>query len=152
MLNTENNFTKHYGPQWWAYALDRILNSSMFLKDTDRITTEAQAKGFVGDDPQAGPYWVNGWVSVATKSLFYNATRFRRKVYVDGKLRGLFWSFRWSGYIDRKAFLQCGIGFNLNGRFAVTFRIQSDKSNAAAAHPWGGPNLGHTVSWFGGDK
>ena len=55
---------------------------------------------------------------------------------------------RWSGSSTAKAILQTGIGFKGNGRFAPTFRIQSDDSSAAG---YNSPNPGQARGWeYGG--
>lgn len=73
----------------------------------------------------------------AKTSLFYNAVFFVRFCWPFG----FFWSVRWSGASDRKAMLQTGLGFKLNGRFAILLRVQSDKTSAAGVT---GPNLGQS--------
>src|SRR3972149_8651098 len=59
-----------------------------------------------------------------TVSLYYNGVFFFRLMlpfYVGIMIR-------WSGSTTKRAFLQTHIGWKLNGRPAITFRIQSDKS------------------------
>ena len=69
------------------------------------------------------------------QSLYYNAVFFFRLCWP----LGVFWSVRWSGASDRKALLQSGIGYKLNGRLAVLLRVQSDKTSARGVT---GPNFG----------
>ncbi|MRD73284.1 hypothetical protein HCX48_00545 [Rhodocyclus tenuis] len=73
------------------------------------------------------------------QSLFFNAVVFVRLTWVDFMPVGFFASVRWSPSSTAKALLQTGIGWKLNGRLAVLFRIQSDQSSAAGVT---GPNSG----------
>lgn len=61
---------------------------------------------------------------------------------------GLFLHVRWCGAGCRRAFLQTGFGWKLNGRFGILLRIQSDDSAAAGVY---GPNLGQAAGWREGD-
>ena len=70
-------------------------------------------------------------------SLFYNAVFFVRL----SLPLGIFASFRWSDSTIKKALFQTGIGWKLNGRLAILFRVQSDKTSAAGVT---GPNLGQS--------
>ena len=55
---------------------------------------------------------------------------------------------RWSEKSNVAAFFQCGFGFKLNGRFAITLRIQSDKSAEAGTNS---PNHGQAQGFeYGG--
>ncbi|MDE1907423.1 MAG: hypothetical protein KGH75_13345 [Rhodospirillales bacterium] len=56
---------------------------------------------------------------------------------------------RWSGAIDKPAYLQMGIGWKLNGRFAITFRIQDDLGAAAGVLA---PNTDQSIGWHEGGK
>lgn len=59
-----------------------------------------------------------------TTSLYYNGIFFIRLMlpfYIGAMIR-------WSGSETKKAFIQTHIGWKLNGKFAITFRIQSDES------------------------
>jgi len=73
------------------------------------------------------PKWDFKPLVTGNDSLFYNALLFLRLSLPFG----LFFGFRWSPATDKKALFQCGIGWKLNGRLAVLFRIQSDESAAA---------------------
>lgn len=57
---------------------------------------------------------------------------------------GCFASVRWSGATDKKALLQIGAGWKLNGRLAVLLRIQSDKTSARGVT---GPNHGQATGF-----
>lgn len=74
------------------------------------------------------------------QSLFYNAIFFLRLALP----LGIFASFRWSSATDKKALLQTGAGWKLNGRLAILFRIQSDSSSAQGTT---GPNLGQATGF-----
>jgi hypothetical protein len=56
---------------------------------------------------------------------------------------------RWSGRTDCAAYLQTHIGWKLNGRLAVAFRVQSD---ASAEIGMDAPNLGQAKGWARGSK
>lgn len=77
---------------------------------------------------------------VGGQSLFYNGILFFRLCWP----LGLFASVRWSSASDKKALLQTGFGFKLNGRFAILLRIQSDKTSAAGVT---GPNFGQSCGY-----
>lgn len=135
----------HYGAKDGAHWLDRILNSDAFLVDQDRITSHGEAKGFLFDG-----HAVDDWTKTPDSSLFWNGRRYRCTICVDGKARGWFRSFRWAGKNpDAREFLQMGFGFKGNGRYTVTFRIQSDNTGAAGVR---GPNLGQATGFNWGPK
>ena len=71
------------------------------------------------------------------QSLFFNAMFFLRLSLPCG----IFASVRWSPATDKKALLQTGLGWKLNGRLGVLLRIQSDKTSAAGVT---GPNVGQS--------
>ena len=74
------------------------------------------------------------------ESLFYNAVFFVRL-----GLPFLFCaSIRWSGSTTSRAVLQFCVGFKLNGRAALSIRIQSDASSAAGSS---GPNYGQAAGF-----
>lgn len=73
-------------------------------------------------------------------SLFYNAIFFVR----IGLPFLLCASFRWSGSTTSRAVFQCCVGYKLNGRAALSIRIQSDASSAAGDQ---GPNYGQAQSF-----
>jgi len=74
------------------------------------------------------------------ESLFYNAVFFVRLVWP----LGVFASVRWSASSTSRSLLQCGIGWKLNGRLGLTFRIQSDATSAAGSS---GPNFGQATGF-----
>ena len=74
------------------------------------------------------------------QSLFFNAVFFLR----FSLPFGVFFSFRWSASSVKKALLQTGIGWKLNGRLAVLLRIQSDISSAKGVT---GRNTGQSPSF-----
>lgn len=77
------------------------------------------------------------------QSLFFNAVFFLRLSLPFG----VFFSFRWSASSVKKALLQTGIGWKLNGRLAVLLRIQSDISSAKGVT---GPNVNQAVGFYYG--
>lgn len=92
--------------------------------------------------------WRIGHIAVGdeeTQSLFYNAVIFVRIAWPFG----IFIGIRWSGSTTKKAYLQTGTGWALNGRWKLLFRIQSDPASAAGVS---GPNSGQAVGWEQGTK
>lgn len=77
------------------------------------------------------------------QSLFFNAVFFLR----FSLPFGVFFSFRWSASSVKKALFQTGIGWALNGRLKVLFRIQSDISSAKGVT---GPNVNQAVGFYYG--
>jgi len=80
------------------------------------------------------PCWTRGegFDYYANDALFWNAAIFVRLVWP----LGFFFQIRWSGSTTKKAYLQAGFGWKLNGRLALLFRIQSDSSAQTGA--WSG--------------
>lgn len=63
-------------------------------------------------------------------SLYFNGILFLRlSLPLDARF-----GLRWSGSTTKAALFQTGAGFKLNGRFAPTFRVQSDESAAAGTN------------------
>lgn len=87
------------------------------------------------------------WVGrVSDESLFYNGVIFVRVMlpFFIGV------HIRWSGRNPSvREFLQCYIGWKLNGAFSAVFRVQSDGSAAAG---FTSPNPGQSVGWLDGPK
>ena len=98
---------------------------------------------------------------VDTRSLFYNGVFFIRYTAILEILAiqfilattfhvywvflfGLFFSIRWSASTTKKAIFQTGLGYKLNGRLGLLFRIQSDKTSAAGVT---GPNVGQSTGF-----
>ena len=104
-----------------------------------------------------------------TRRLFRNAAIYLRLLWPFG----VFWAIRWSGATDRRALLQCALGWKLNGRWTMgvlwlaalpawyyvgwqwwyllglfAIRVQSDVSAAAGVT---GPNYGQATGWREGD-
>lgn len=98
--------------------IDRLLNLWPFCLDEDSIRTVAVAWLF-----KENGAWVFKSRKCGDESLFYNAVFFMRlSLPFD-----IFWSIRWAENW-RRSFLQTGIGWKGNGRFAILFRIQSNQS------------------------
>jgi hypothetical protein len=70
------------------------------------------------------------------QSLFYNAAFFVRLAFPFG----VFFHFRFTN----QYLFQTGIGWKLNGRFAILFRVQTDTSAAAGTS---GPNYGQSPGY-----
>lgn len=123
--------TQHEGEPTWLYKF-----GNWSAVDEDSIHTIGIAWLFKEDGK-----WVFTPRLTGNASLFYNAVFFCR---FNWFWPGFFWSFRWSPSTDSKALLQSGIGWKCNGRFAITLRIQSDKTSAAGVT---GPNLGQSTGY-----
>lgn len=113
--------------------VNRLLNAWPFAVHVESVRTIAFS---------FGPW---GWAREGDRSLFYNGLFFVRLIWP----LGIFASVRWSGRTDRKAFLQLGFGWKLNGRAAITFRVQSDRTGARGVN---GPNIGQATGWGRGPK
>jgi hypothetical protein len=77
-------------------------------------------------------------------SLYYNGVLFIRLMlpfFIGVQIR-------WAGN-KRRSYLQTHVGWKLNGRFAVAFRIQGDES---AARGMDFPNPGQAQGWNDGGK
>jgi hypothetical protein len=112
---------RHYGGDWrdkllnaWPLCLDALSVDSLF--------------SFAWD--VQGRYYPEDY------SLFYNGYFFVR----------LTWPFGIWLHLKPRPDLrfQCGIGWKLNGRFALLLRAQSDQSATAGTH---GPNTGQARGW-----
>jgi len=120
--------------------------------DTQRITSYAEAEGpwgtytakqdsLVWREEFGNPVLVwNQWTGKNEfanpfQSHVWNARRFYREVYVDGKKRGLTWSWRPDGKDYKHTIV---LGTKLNGRYALTARFFH--SDAASAAGTTGPN------------
>lgn len=121
---------RHPGESWLMWKLGNLLTV-----DQDFMKSVGWVCGVKFEDK-----WKWKPIRVAERSLFYNGVFFIR---FNWPL-GLFGSFRWSAATDRKALFQCGIGFKLNGRFALLLRVQSDKTSAAGVT---GPNVGQATGF-----
>lgn len=114
--------------------LDRLLNKEPFCLDIEKIKTYGIAFLFKENDK-----WVFTPRKTDNESLFYNAVFFIR---FNWPL-GIFIHIRWADKA-RRAFLQTGLGWKLNGRISAILRIQSDESAAAGVS---GPNLGQATGF-----
>lgn len=113
---------------------DRLLNSWPFLIDADCVNTLFRA-GICHHEK-----WVP-WIRFDNgTSLYYNGLVFIRVALPF-----------WIGLHIRfgKRYLQAGIGWKLNGRFGLIFRIQTDESAAEGTH---GPNYGQAKGFECGPK
>lgn len=123
------------------------LNRWPLLLDTDTIKplleVEYGANPVSADAPDLSNLNVRLGADCTTGSLFRNGLVYVRLLWP----LGLFIHLRWCGSC-RRAFLQAGIGWKLNGRFAILFRVQSDDSAAAGTS---GPNYGQAPGWFEGN-
>lgn len=112
-----------------------LLNRWPLLIDTDSVHSFGIAWLF----KESGS-WCALPRLTGNESLFYNAVFFVRL-----GLPFLFCaSIRWSGSTTSRAVLQFCVGFKLNGRSALSIRIQSDASSAAGSS---GPNYGQAAGF-----
>lgn len=114
---------------------DDLLNQWPFLIDTDSVKSVGIAWLF-----KENGEWNFLPRLTENKSLFYNAVLFMRLSIP----MGLFIAVRWSPSTTAKALFQAGIGWKLNGRIALLFRIQSDATSAAGSS---GPNYGQATGF-----
>ena len=127
--------------RWW-----NRLNNALAV-DTNRITSRAWAWGKWGlyfATPEHR-LWFDSRTGDAVhpnqyQSQVWNARRFERIVYVDGKRRGWTWSWRPEGKAWKNTVI---LGWKINGRFALTFRFWH--TDAASAKGTYGPNYGQAT-------
>lgn len=146
--------------------LDRLLNCWPFCLDAKSVKSVGIAWLF-----KEGGRWVFSPRITGDVALFYNAVIFVR--YTITPLTGWVWFLvtmmnvaliltghwhppLWLPYVFgvfvhirwaedwRRSFLQTGVGWKLNGRFAPLFRLQSDASAAAGVT---GPNYGQATGF-----
>ena len=114
---------------------DGILNKFPFCLDDTKIKTIGIAWIF-----RENNHW-NLTPRITGNAQYYNAMFFVR----IGFPFALFFMLRWSA-TGKRQFIQTGIGWKQNGRFAIHRRIQSDASSAIGYHA-GLPNTDHAVAW-----
>jgi hypothetical protein len=107
------------------------LNKWPLLLDTDSIKSIGIAWIFKEKDK-----WNFTPRITENKSLFYNALFFIRVAFPFG----VFFHLRFTN----QYLFQTGIGWKLNGRFAILFRVQTDASAAAGTS---GPNYGQSIGY-----
>lgn len=117
---------RHEGEPWLMWWLGNLLTL-----DTDWIKSFGIAWIF----KDAGEWRFLPRLTESV-SLFYNAQFFLRLAFPFGVFFGM--------RLSSSHLFQCGIGFKLNGRFAILFRVQSDES---AARGVTGPNYGQSSAW-----
>jgi len=115
---------------------DDLLNQFPFLIDTDSVKSVGVAWLF-----KENGAWSLFPRLTGNDSLFYNSVFFVR----IGFPLCFFLSLRWSSSTTQKSLFQTGIGWKLNGRFAITFRVQSDTTSAAGSA--GRPNVGQATGF-----
>ena len=122
--------------EYFNHWYDGILNSFPFCLDDAKIKTIGVAWLFKENN-----LWNLTPRITENDAQFYNAQFFIRY----GLPFSLFFMIRWSA-IGKRQFIQTGIGWKQNGRFAIHRRIQSDASSAASYHA-GLPNTDHASAW-----
>jgi hypothetical protein len=134
----------HYPNLPW---LDRLLNAWPLCLHVESIKplleVEYGANPKSPERPAFSALSIRTGVACSTRSLFRNGVFYLRLLWPFG----VFVHLRWCGPC-RRAFLQAGIGWKLNGRFAILFRIQSDES--AERGTWG-RNSGQAKGWAAGE-
>lgn len=131
-------------PRWPKWFNDL---QNKWAIDTDRITSRARAWGKWGlyFATPSDPAWVDATSGEVVhpnqyQSHVWNARRFERVVYVDGKPRGKTWSWRPEGKNYKHTII---LGTKVNGRFALTFRFfHTDEESAKGTT---GPNYGQAT-------
>jgi len=126
--------TRHENEPWLMYKIGNLT-----AIDSDWVRSIGVAWLFKEDGK-----WVLTPRITGEQSLFFNAIFFVRLTTF-----GIFWSIRWAaiGPIilgKTRAYWQSGIGFKLNGRFSITFRIQGDASSAVGVT---GANFGQATGF-----
>jgi hypothetical protein len=133
----------HHGGNW----LDRMLNAWPLAIDADAVKPILEVEYGANPLSAAAPDWrrlsVRAGRRCQTRSLFRNGVVYWRLLWPFG----YFLHVRWCGGC-RRAFLQAGFGWKLNGRLALLFRVQSDASAAAGTT---GQNHGQATGWLEGD-
>lgn len=125
---------RHENESWLMWKLGNFLSI-----DSDYI----KSIGFAWIFKENGK-WVFTPRITGEDSMYFNAVFFIRFLLPFG----IFWGIRWSESSSKKALWQAGIGFKLNGRFAITFRVQSDDSAEAG---YNSPNPGQAKGFeYGG--
>ena len=128
-------------PQW----LNDLLNSYPLLLDSDQIKPRFTL--IVGCKDPVTQKW--NWPKVRfgrsefDTHLFWNAMLFIRVL----SPFCLVLQIRWNGSESDKALYQRVIGWKMNGRFAITARIQSDSTAAEVHVPGGSANNDQAHGW-----
>lgn len=131
-----------------AVDVDRISSNAHVRMPAAALVSIAQMLRDGAFELGLQSYWMTS--PGGMRSLFYNGRRFCRTVFVDGRLRGFFFMWRWSADPSaRWQFLQLGAGVKLNGRIGLICRLQNDASAAAGVS---GPNLDQAIGWAWGTK
>lgn len=133
-------YPENYNGEWWFGRLYDKFNNAIAIDDT-RVKSIGFAWGF-----KENGKW--NWIPCKTgnKSLYYNAMLFVRfSLPFDFRLQ-----IRWAGKDPyKREYFQCGIGWKLNGRFAITFRFPTDESSSEGAKF---ANVGQSWGWEYGTK
>jgi hypothetical protein len=108
-----------------------LLNKWPWLLDTDSIKSIGIAWLFTENGK-----WNYLPRVTENNSLFYNAAFFVRLVFPFGVFFGM--------RLGKTYLFQTGIGWKLNGRFALLMRVQTDASAAAGTS---GPNYGQSSGY-----
>lgn len=127
--------------------IDNLLNSWPLCLDTDSIKPVLEIEYGANKSTPTKPDFKNLIIRTGnrctTDSLFRNGLIYLRLT----RPFGIFIHLRWCAFC-RRAFLQTGFGWKLNGRIAVLLRIQSDQSAADGVH---GHNFGQAVGFAEGN-
>ena len=129
---------RHPGESWLLWKL-----GNWTAIPQEWIESRAFAWGF-----QRQSVW--DWKPVVTgnNSLYFNGLLFIRLSFPFDIRFGTRWSGRTTAISlfgkNLPTLFQCGLGWKLNGRFAPTFRFQSDKSAMAGTNS---PNYLNGIGW-----
>ena len=125
-------------PVW----LNNLLNRAPLLLDSEKIKPGAMIL-WRCRDPSTGAWCgLTGRLgrSEYDSHLFWNACLFLRVLLPFC----ICFQLRWSGSTKQKALFQLVFGWKLNGRFAITCRVQSDTTSAAGVLS---PNTDQASGW-----
>lgn len=125
---------------------DRLLNRWPLAFDVEDVRTCSVSYG-ANAEAADRPDWRLRSIDAQCEdkqSQFRNGVIFVRATWPFG----LFIMIRWGGPAASPAFLQIGAGWKVNGRIAITLRLQSDASAAAGVT---GPNTGQAVGLLPGN-
>lgn len=132
-------YPENYRTSWLGRLYDD-LNNAIAIDDT-----LVKSIGFAWGFQESGKW---RWVPRITgnRSQYYNAILFVRVSFpFDLRLQ-----IRWAGKDPTKReYFQCGLGWKMNGRFAITCRVPTDENSSRGAKF---PNIGQAWGWEYGTK
>lgn len=137
---------RHPGESWWLWKLGNWTTAPIEWVRSVAFSVGSKVAGEWRLRPML---YRSAWTANGLDALFYNAVLFVRVVWPVG----IFVQIRWSGRTDRRAYVQFGAGWKLNGRFGLIARIPRSDAHATTGQ-WSGV-AGENVStpgWEWGPK